>query len=173
MLCDECGKRPARVHITKIVNDKRTKLDLCEECAQKHKTQHFGFSFEPTFSIHSFLAGLLEDEFGTGVTVPMAETGLVCDMCGMSFAEFSRNGRMGCGQCYETFREKLKPLLKRIHGHYAHTGKIPKQLGENIRYKRELESLRRELETLVAEERFEEAAVVRDRIRELERRVQG
>ena len=155
MLCDECGKRPATVHITKIVNDHRTKLDLCEECAQKYKKQHFSFSFEPTFSIHNFLAGLLEDEFdidiGPGVTVPKTETGLQCDKCGMTFVEFSRNGRLGCGQCYETFREKLKPLLKRVHGNYTHTGKVPKHLGENIRFKRELEDLRRELKNLVAE----------------------
>jgi len=175
VLCDECGERPATIHITKIVNNNRTKLNLCDQCAQKYQTQHFSFSFEPTFSIHKFLAGLLDEDFdiGQGIKIPKTDAGLKCNKCGMTYAEFTRNGRLGCGECYETFRPKLKPLLNRIHGSSTHTGKIPKHLGENIRYKRELEDLRRELKNLVAEERFEEAAVVRDKIRELEKKVQG
>ena len=33
MICDVCGKKEATVHLTEIVNDKMTKLHLCEECA--------------------------------------------------------------------------------------------------------------------------------------------
>jgi len=175
MLCDECGKRPAKVHITKIINNNKTKLDLCEECANKYQKQHsFSFGIEPAFSIHNFLAGLLDDDFdmGQGVTIPAAAD-LRCGKCGLTFREFSKVGRLGCDRCYEIFRHKIEPLLARIHGNSVHAGKIPKHMGENIRYKKEIEDLRNELQSLVAEERFEEAAEVRDRIRDLEAKLKG
>jgi protein arginine kinase activator len=33
MMCEECQMRPATVHITKIVNNEKSQMHLCEECA--------------------------------------------------------------------------------------------------------------------------------------------
>jgi hypothetical protein len=33
MLCDECNERPATVHLTQIVNQVMTKVNLCKSCA--------------------------------------------------------------------------------------------------------------------------------------------
>lgn len=37
MLCQECRKRPATLHYTKIINGQKTELHLCQECAEEHK----------------------------------------------------------------------------------------------------------------------------------------
>lgn len=184
MLCDECQKRPTKVHITRIVNGKKTTLNLCEDCAQKYqKFLSPGLDPGQSFSIHKFLAGLLDDEFETSFSKGQRE--LKCPKCGLSYTDFSVHGKLGCGECYDTFREKIEPLLEKIHGSSVHTGKHPhnaevfdtedlkvaenkKSLGEA-----KLAGLRRELQTLVAEERFEEAAGVRDRIRKLESQIEG
>ena len=35
MMCQECQMRPATVHITKIVNNQKSQIHLCEECAKQ------------------------------------------------------------------------------------------------------------------------------------------
>ncbi|HAA90615.1 MAG: Putative UvrB/UvrC protein [Thermoanaerobacterales bacterium 50_218] len=163
--CDECKKRPATVHITKIHNNKKTELHLCEECARKH--QEIPFSFEPNFSIHKFLSGLLE---GTPLEVPTLPS-IQCPNCRLTYEQFSQIGRFGCSQCYHTFGERLDPLLRKIQGNSRHTGKVPRRAGGNMWIKREVERLRAELQAAVREEAYEKAAEIRDRIRELEQRL--
>lgn len=166
MLCDNCKQREANVHITKIVNNDKTQVNLCEECAREYQEQ-MGFT-QPNFSFHQFLAGLLEQP---GLVA--GEPGLVqevsqCEKCGTTRQSFSKCGRLGCDQCYETFGAGLNPLIKRVHGREKHTGKVPHRSGHDIRLRQELEQLKRKLKTLVAKEEFEEAAQVRDTIREIE-----
>jgi len=60
MFCQECQQRPATVHFTQIINNQKTELHLCSECARKHQEIAFTFNFEPTFSINKFFAGLLD-----------------------------------------------------------------------------------------------------------------
>ena len=175
LLCDDCKKRPAKVHITKIINNSKTKLNLCEECARDYQKQHsLGFSLEPSFSLHKFLAGLLDEDFDAGQGVSFAQPQqATCEKCGLTAEEFVKSGRLGCSMCYETFRRRLEPLLARIHGNTKHTGKVPECAEENIRYRKTLDNLRRELQIQVSEEKYEEAAVTRDKIRELESKIQG
>ncbi len=80
-------------------------------------------------------------------------------------------GRFGCSNCYKQFGSRLDPILKRVHGNTVHVGKIPKRTGGQIQLKREIEELRRNLHELIDREEFENAAQIRDRIRELERNV--
>lgn len=188
MLCDECHKRPVKVHITRIINGQKTKLNLCEECAQKY--QKFftpGPGFGQSFSITKFLAGLLDDELEGGVSLETQQE-LKCPKCGLSYADFSVHGRLGCGECYNTFRSRIDPLLEKIHGSNTHYGKVPNRINifnvgtaeedrtgndRTDNKLRELDRLRSRLQFLVDRERFEEAATVRDKIRELEAQIEG
>ncbi|MEW6227073.1 MAG: UvrB/UvrC motif-containing protein [Bacillota bacterium] len=168
MLCDECGKRPANVHLTKIVNGVKSESHLCDQCARdKGELDLF---WEPKFSFPNLLAGLLGHE--PGFQAPLAIPGGTqdrCRNCGLDFPDFTKTGFLGCPDCYEEFRPRLEPLLKRIHGSTRHTGKVPRRTGGAAGVRRELESLRAELARLVAREQYEEAAKVRDRIRALEK----
>ena len=91
-----------------------------------------------------------------------------CPQCGQKYSHFAQTGKLGCEKCYETFEQHLEPLLKRVHGSQVHKGKYPKRAGGSIRLKRELENLKLHLQELVVKEEFEEAAKVRDQIREIE-----
>lgn len=164
MYCEECKQRPATVHLTKIQNNKKTELYLCEECARRH--HEIPFSFEPNFSIHKFLTGLLE---GTPVEVtPVASP--QCPNCKLTYDQFGQFGRFGCSQCYRAFGKQLELLLRRVQGNNCHTGKVPKRTGGNIWVKREVERLREELQRAIGEEAYERAAELRDRIRALEQK---
>ncbi len=165
MYCEECLKRPATVHLTKIQNNKKTELHLCEECARRH--HEIPFNFEPNFSIHKFLTGLLE---GSPLEVAPVATPQ-CPKCKLTYRQFGQVGRFGCNQCYEAFEKWLGPLFRRVQGNSQHGGKVPRRAGGKLRFKQEIERLREELQSAVRAEAYERAAELRDRIRALEQKL--
>lgn len=166
MVCEQCGRVPATVHLTRIVNGEKTEVRLCEQCARERGD--FEFLVEPKFSLQNLLAGLLDH--GTGLTPLAVPADVACDLCGLRYSEFARTGKLGCGHCYREFDEKLEPLLRRIHGSGTHRGKVPRRTGEMARARRELDELRGQLRRCIEREDFERAAVIRDRIRVLEKK---
>ena len=95
-----------------------------------------------------------------------------CANCGMTYDDFRRVGRLGCAECYTTYKRSLASLLKRIHGAPHHVGKAPARLLKAPAAKMELGELKRRLERAIEMEEFEEAARLRDRVREMEQQEQ-
>jgi len=166
MVCGECGKNPSTMHFTKIVNGKVTEMHLCEECSKKHKE----FDIDASFSIHNFLTGLLDNAQDGSMKVDYIK-GTTCNRCGTSYGKFRQTGRFGCSECHTSFKEKLAPLFKRIHGHDTHVGKVPKRAGGVIRIRKEIDRLKIQLNTAVRNEEFEKAASLRDEIKELQNQI--
>ncbi|MFZ5353621.1 MAG: UvrB/UvrC motif-containing protein [Bacillota bacterium] len=162
MNCEECGKKPATVHITKVENGKKTDMHLCEQCA----LQKNGIGINTSFSINDLLAGLLNTSGLVPIKVDFTQD-IKCSICGLSFSKFRETGHFGCSSCYKTFGERLNPLLKKVHGNTTHTGKVPNKAGGRIKLLREVEKLKQELEAAVRSEEYEKAAQLRDKIREL------
>ena len=159
MVCDICHKNIASVHITEIVNDKMVELHLCEQCAQQK-----GIGFPEDFPLANFLAGLTDFELPK-----VKKVELRCPHCGMSYEDFRKIGRLGCSQCYQTFKQNLAPLLKRIQGAEQHIGKFPHYADKSIKGEIEIKQLQRKLNKAIQEENFEEAAKIRDKIREMKK----
>ncbi|HZW49955.1 MAG TPA: UvrB/UvrC motif-containing protein [Bacillota bacterium] len=167
MLCQECQKKTANVHLTQMVNGQKTELYLCETCAAKHSPFGINLVFPIQFSMHHLLSGLMQE-----TEVPTPEQGekadlLTCPFCGMTFDQFKRQGRFGCAQCYDTFSDRLPPLFRRIHGSHQHTGKIPLRAGKELQFQNRLAKLKQQLQQAIAEEAFERAATLRDEIKQL------
>ena len=168
MFCQECGKKPATLHFTKIVNGEKTEFHICEACAREKGD----IPGSPnSFSIHSLLSGILDFDptVSKGLSNMKQQESIRCSNCGLTYTQFSKIGRFGCSNCYNAFSEGLNPLIKRIHGNITHSGKIPKRSGSKIQTKRQIEQLRAELQGSIEAEEFEKAAQIRDQIRELER----
>ena len=171
MLCQECGKANASVHVTRIINGKKTETYLCEDCA-KEKGE-FEFSFEGKFPLHQFFSeimGLIPAEDSSSYISTHSEN--QCSACGLSYAQFGQIGRLGCDKCYEAFGERLLPLFRRIHGNQKHMGKVPARGGARLKIKQQIEHLREKLRQKIEEEAFEEAAQVRDELRKLEQQIE-
>lgn len=169
MICDVCHKNPATVHLTEIVDDQMTELHLCEECARQ-KSEHM----ESQFGLSDLLAGLAD--FSKSPPLEKEDVTLKCKKCGLTYADFKKIGRLGCNECYSTFKRYLGPLLKRIHGSNQHFGKSPFKeealLKNGQESKTDLALLRDKLQKAIKDEAFEEAARIRDQIRELENKKQ-
>lgn len=158
MLCMICKQNAAQVHLTQIVDDKIKKVDLCEECA-KHK----GVNDSPGFAIADLLLGL-------GAAQEMAQAGggeeIKCPGCGFTQADFKKAGRLGCSQCYQSFAEGLESLLKTMHKGTKHVGKVPQALRQTRDLADRLKNLQKKLDKAVTEEDFEQAAGLRDEIKQ-------
>jgi protein arginine kinase activator len=160
MKCQECG-RNAPLHITEVIKkDEPQTFHFCEECAQKFLNEKpLGFmAGEPT--AEELAASDDESELN-------AHT---CENCGIQFVDFRNSGRLGCPHDYTAFRTELLPLLESIHGSARHAGKAPRHTRPNALTVQELGKLRRLLTIAIELEHYEEAAHLRDRIRELENR---
>ncbi|MDP3723556.1 MAG: UvrB/UvrC motif-containing protein [Candidatus Omnitrophota bacterium] len=164
MVCELCKQAQATVHLTEIVNEEMTELHLCEACANQK-----GAQVESHFGLADMLSGLAD--FGK-VHEQEEPATKACAACGMTYDDFRKVGRLGCAECYHTFKRSLGGLLKRIHGSPLHLGKSPIRLARTPKSKTELADLRRKLERAIENEAFEEAARLRDQIRVMEQQEQ-
>jgi len=164
MLCELCKQSQATVHLTEIVNDQMSELHLCEACANQK-----GAQVESHFGLSDLLSGLAEF---SKTQEPEEVTAQACSNCGMTYDDFRKVGRLGCANCYTTFKRSLGSLLKRIHGSPIHLGKAPARLVKPAKAKTELAELKRKLEQAIEVEEFEEAAKLRDQIRRIEQQQQ-
>lgn len=172
MQCDICGKKKATVHLTEIVDEQMSEMHLCEECARQKSSQ-----MEQQFGLADLLAGLSQTPPSTKEN---KEATLICPNCGLNYDDFRKFGRLGCGQCYVSFKEPLSGLLKKIHGSGQHLGKIPdpskaqaaaaKLLSlSELAPPKTLEDFKKQLQEAIASEDFEKAAVLRDKIKHMEK----
>jgi protein arginine kinase activator len=156
MKCDRCLKL-ATWHITEVLGEDRfEQVHLCEECAKKYLHEPQGKKHAKAGQTAS---GEIEEDLPTGAK---------CPTCGITFVEFRNHGRFGCGHDYDAFKPELLSLLESVHGATRHTGKCPHRAPRATTAITELTQLRQRLQSLVNEENYEEAARVRDRIKELE-----
>ena len=173
MQCDICGKKKATVHLTEIVDEQMSEMHLCEECARQKSV-----AMEQQFGLADLLAGLADmGKTPAGKEAAAAKTAsLTCSKCGLSYDDFRKFGRLGCGHCYISFREQLDALLKKIHGSNHHLGKVAAKTSKKSSAavgkpkKDDLETLRQDLHDAIHNEDFEKAAQIRDKIRGMEKK---
>lgn len=156
MLCEKCGKNHATTHIKTVVNGIVREYNLCSACAAQS-----GYGSN---SITGMLASMLGD-----MSPQTVKSQKCCSVCGATFSDIAHSGKMGCGECYKTFNDEILPYLKRVHGATRHVGKIPNRAPLIVKPKEKtVEDLRQELARMVAEEKYEQAATLRDKIKEME-----
>ena len=172
MDCQECHKRPATLHFTQVISGEKKQIHVCEECAKEKGYLTYP---EDSYTFEDLLSGLFNYKFDTAgnhvSTSPNQQwEDLQCPQCHMTFSKFRRIGKFGCASCYETFADKLDPVFRRVHsGNTVHHGKIPKRKSKHLHVKREIETLQSELNKLIQEEAFEQAAEIRDKIHALKK----
>ncbi len=184
MQCDICNKKKATVHLTEIVDEQMSEMHLCEECARNKSAQ-----MEQQFGLGDLLAGLSAD-VGKGPLKGDDKNALKCSGCGLIYEDFRKFGRLGCGQCYVSFKEHLSGLLRKIHGSNRHLGKTPFGVKPEVVTEKaastgtalpapeetvliasdNIEDLKKQLHAAIAAEDFEKAAKLRDKIRKMEQK---
>ncbi|MDP4146241.1 MAG: UvrB/UvrC motif-containing protein [Bacillota bacterium] len=168
MICDICKKNEATVHITKIINGNMCELNICETCAREAEGFNMagGMGLVSPFSFQNILSGIV-DYINQGTNATKAPE-LTCKNCGMTYSQFKEKGFFGCSECYDNFSSTVTPIISRVQGNAEHVGKIPKRSGKVIAGKKRILKLKEELQKAIAQEEYEKAAEIRDKIRELQ-----
>lgn len=191
MLCSNCGKNEANVRYTRIINGEKTEYSVCEECAKKLGIDDIDFNMPINFS------NFISDFFDEDTLLPSFSSQKVskCPKCGLTYDEFVQSGRLGCGECYSAFGSKIDAVLRNLHGTSKHKGRAPKNIlsssknkenshlnlahnppdstqtskpsTEEEKKKEKINKLNKDLQQAIKEERYEDAAKIRDQIKKL------
>ena len=159
MLCQNCKRNDAGVHIKRIVGGESAEIHLCSACASALGVRDAVSGFSPFGEMLGAISATSPARAGNRI--------LRCETCGFSFEDIANTGLPGCPDCYRTFSQKLRPTLGKLHGRAVYRGKIPEKTELVTSYEEETAQLRAELEKAIELEDFETAAVIRDRIRAL------
>lgn len=192
MLCQNCGKNEANIRYTQIINGVKKELALCSNCAKELGMDRIEMPDFP-ISFNSFLGDFFNDYAENEFLPSIQSTAIKCKTCGMTYNDFIKDGIFGCAECYNTFSSPISSLLKNLHGTAKHIGRSPKQmpqitLKENKNVNKEIHNettqkskennilnekedkikkLQNELDIAIKEERYEDAAKIRDQIKEM------
>lgn len=190
MLCQNCGKNEANVHYTQITNGEKKEFSLCSDCAMKLGLTEQMDITDPLLNLRSFIGDFFNDFPETERMKKISGTKqLQCKTCGTTYEEFINDGNFGCEDCYQTFKEPIDRLLKKLHGTSTHFGRKPgveakpivdkvsvdkdKKETSKVNPKKEeskeekIARLERELEKAIKDERYEDAAKIRDELKEM------
>lgn len=162
MKCSNCGKNNANISYKQNINGEITNLNLCESCAKKLGIFN---SFDDIFT-----PMVLDLDF-------VLPEEIKCKNCGYTLSKYKSTGLFGCPDCYNTFKDEIDSMLLKIQGKNRNIEskderKIIRNVKEKIKTKKksEVEELKDELQRLIKEEKFEDAAIVRDKIKAIEKK---
>jgi protein arginine kinase activator len=161
MKCEVCGLKDAVIHIRQIQKDLVHELHVCEECAQEKGLIREEDSELP---IANLLSGLLEGKDVSGAS----QAKDACPSCGMKATEFRKQGKLGCAECFAAFEKDVRAIVSQMAARPRHNGKLPRTVVVEHAGEIEGEEIRKELRQAVEREDYEEAARLRDRLREVD-----
>lgn len=191
MLCEHCKMREATVKYVEVINGIKTEHNLCAHCAGHVDLGQYSALFEGEFPLGKLLSGLLgiqntdrdEERFSS----------VVCPSCKTTYADFVKDSRFGCADCYSVFDPLIGENIRHLQGNEHHVGKRPGSYLEKIRLEEKageeengiagkggkaeepvltseekLKLLKARIKDAIRREDYEAAAALRDAIHELE-----
>lgn len=183
MLCENCGKNEANVRYSENINGVRKELHLCEECSRRLGIVDKMDFRMPSFDLSNFFGSFLEDFSNSSDFMPLLSEvkQIKCDSCGSTFDDIINTGRYGCANCYDVFEDRMDPILKKLQGANRHNGRLGKISDNKMKFEKEenknksdsaenkLQKLQDDLKQAIKEERYEDAAKIRDEIKRQEK----
>ncbi|MDO4548612.1 MAG: UvrB/UvrC motif-containing protein [Clostridia bacterium] len=177
MMCEECGKNVASIKLVSVLAGEKHEKLICSECMSKFQKQFRALDLSGLAGILGSLikqTGGLEDDADNNKVSMSAEgdengenDDLMCMGCGLTYGEYRKTGFLGCPECYQAFRHPLSQTLKRLNGYTRHIGRVPGNDMCSVSIRLDIDRLRHQLTRAINEEEYEQAADIRDRIKEL------
>ena len=170
MLCQKCGLIEATIHLNDFIDNNNSRIvHLCEKCA-------IGITEKKNYSLFSdqlqeMIPMVDETDFS------FENSGKRCKTCGATFNLYKKNGKFSCPDCYEDHKNLVNQVILSIFGKKKYLGKHP-QYNLTVKSKdlmpstilnknKKDENLSLSLQKAIDDERYEDAAILRDRINSL------
>lgn len=175
MICDICHKNEATIHIQEIVENQKKTVNICQECATKKSSAENILDGLNLAKFFYNISSQNPQQKKSGKENELFNSLPSCGKCGWNGVKFSETGRLGCAECYNTFKKVLIPALKNMHKGSIHVGKKPgsSSVGadkENGTMLLRIMELQKQLEECILREEFEKAAGLRDKINNLKKK---
>lgn len=156
MKCQNCGKNQVNVRYMQVINGKKTELNLCEDCANEMNLgMNFNFGFEN--EIEDFFDDFMEPAM---LSFPsfIGENSLMRSLRKLNSMPVLDN-------TYKNFPNDLDETLSKIQKKSALSFKKKNEKKQVS----EVDKLKNELQECIKKEEYEKAAVLRDKIKKLEK----
>ncbi len=161
MLCSNCSSKEAAFHYKYIKNGSKNEIHLCTDCAKKLGYINDGeLSFNP--------ANIFGELFSLPQFIRHRAPETSCPNCNTDYNTISRTGFVGCDKCYDFFAKQIDAILSKIQPSTVHKGKLGGTEGKKIERDNTIKGLKENLQKAILNENYEEAAVLRDKIKALE-----
>jgi protein arginine kinase activator len=164
MLCEKCNNSEALSHLAEISNDFQSELYFCIKCSRNSQIN----------MQHNILFTLNTDEESE------SDANKKCPNCGLTTEELIYNGQPGCPICYKYFHSFFvsiteSSLIKKYNGkkplNYVEIYDGRSNIQEANKSYFDLLDSRSKLEcglkSAIIEERYEDAAIIRDKLKEV------
>lgn len=154
--CQVCGENPVQYQITEAHGKEVRTIGICRACAEERGIRHE----HGTITVD--VKGVMQSFRPPAPEGRRRRAGIACGTCGATLSDFERTGRLGCPACYAAFARELEPVVRKVQLGPHHRGLSP------ARFSGEAEAigrLRADLDVAVREERYEDAARLRDLLR--------
>ncbi|WP_049408666.1 UvrB/UvrC motif-containing protein [Staphylococcus pettenkoferi] len=177
MLCENCYLNEAEVKVAVKGHNGTEERWVCVTCAQggnpwTESQQVHQDDIEGAFVVKQILQHLAA-KHGINFEELKHKAEKHCPGCHMTLNDIAHVGKLGCPECYATFKEDIIDIVRRVQGgQFEHIGKTPHSSYKKLALKKQIEEKTSYLNQLVEEQAFEQAAVVRDEIKALKEGVE-
>ena len=148
MICQVCGKNEATICMVKMTGNNKETIYICPSCAGQMHDNLIG-------SINQLLTPMFDNVFSSGRSLS-EESNQICPTCGQTRREWNEKNELNCKDCIQFLVSDTE-----------HVGKIPRNNKEELLVINLIKEMENHLKKLIEEEKYEEAAKVRDEIKDL------
>ncbi|HOU08337.1 MAG TPA: UvrB/UvrC motif-containing protein [Caldisericia bacterium] len=140
MLCQICKQKEATGHYVQVIGSTKVlELYICDDCAKKMLESRRAQATFGQKGVSDWLSSVVAQ------AREQKDIDLACPNCGKKYLAFVKDNYIGCPACYIAFKERLGAIINEFSLSREST-----------------ESLKSDLERAIQEERFEDAAKIRD-----------
>ena len=166
MKCDGCQKREAALVLHMITNGQVATRSLCLDCAKKaHQEMAQAFS-----TMGMSMSGM--DEMRGAAAEPKRENlrlpKMICASCRTAYEDINDETVFGCPKCYQAFHTQVIDYLSSIRGPEKQAINLePQEKDFSFVMQGTETELKERLNEALRAENYEQAANLRDRLKEL------
>lgn len=167
--CFFCNKIvPLPYHVTEIENQQVASFDMCSNCVKEYVKDLDGNPVNKPIDVTGIKTPEELLSFINSISSKMLNK-KPCK-CGTTSECVEKNGRFGCANCYEHFKEFMENVVYPFHNADTHIGKTPRaqimrKIEENPEEKMKLLKLR--YAKAIELEEYEKASEINDEIKQL------
>lgn len=165
MLCENCKKRVANVRYAENINGRKRNLNLCEECSKELGISDISFDIPMNFD--GFFEDFMEDFFAPELLPMFTGMEKVIDDGYNNIFEgrTQKRSKKHTGRIGKILDDRIN---KKIHDKELNRKEnVYKEIFEKEKEKTEIERLQENLNQAIKEERYEDAAKIRDEIKKM------